>query len=79
MTKPQGVRGRNSDNTLLRTVTGGWEPRVTLAQGLIPTYLEKVEQVEMVGQDTGLPWLGRHLKELRVRGTAFAEAAERLL
>jgi nucleoside-diphosphate-sugar epimerase len=34
---PQGVRGRNSDNTLLRHVLG-WEPQVSLAEGLAPTY-----------------------------------------
>jgi nucleoside-diphosphate-sugar epimerase len=34
---PQGVRGRNSDNTRLRKVLG-WEPRITLAEGLDPTY-----------------------------------------
>lgn len=34
---PQGVRGRNSDNTLLREVLG-WEPRMDLEEGLLPTY-----------------------------------------
>ena len=34
---PQGVRGRNSDNTLLRRVLG-WEPSVTLEAGLAMTY-----------------------------------------
>jgi nucleoside-diphosphate-sugar epimerase len=34
---PQGVRGRNSDNTLLRKVLG-WAPRVTLEEGLVSTY-----------------------------------------
>jgi GDP-D-mannose 3', 5'-epimerase len=34
---PQGVRGRNSDNSRLRSVLG-WEPRTTLADGLSPTY-----------------------------------------
>jgi GDP-D-mannose 3',5'-epimerase len=37
LSKPQGVRGRNSDNTKLRQVLG-WEPRVSLAEGLVPTY-----------------------------------------
>lgn len=36
-TKPQGVRGRNSDNTRLRQVLG-WEPRVPLEEGLAKTY-----------------------------------------
>jgi GDP-D-mannose 3',5'-epimerase len=34
---PQGVRGRNSDNALLRHVLG-WTPQVSLAEGLAATY-----------------------------------------
>ena len=34
---PQGVRGRNSDNALLRE-TLGWEPSTPLEDGLVPTY-----------------------------------------
>jgi GDP-D-mannose 3', 5'-epimerase len=34
---PQGVRGRNSDNSLLREVLG-WEPKTTLHEGLWETY-----------------------------------------
>jgi GDP-D-mannose 3',5'-epimerase len=34
---PQGVRGRNSDNSKLREVLD-WEPQITLEQGLAPTY-----------------------------------------
>jgi GDP-D-mannose 3', 5'-epimerase len=34
---PQGVRGRNSDNTRLREVLG-WEPRISLEEGLSRTY-----------------------------------------
>jgi nucleoside-diphosphate-sugar epimerase len=41
---PQGVRGRNSDNTRLRDVLG-WEPKINLAVGLIPTYRWIHEQV----------------------------------
>lgn len=37
LTKPQGVRGRNSDNTLLRQVLS-WEPSITLEEGLQRTY-----------------------------------------
>lgn len=37
ISKPQGVRGRNSDNNRLRLVLG-WEPSISLAQGLVPTY-----------------------------------------
>jgi nucleoside-diphosphate-sugar epimerase len=35
--KPQGVRGRNSDNTRLRKVLG-WEPQIRLREGLKLTY-----------------------------------------
>jgi nucleoside-diphosphate-sugar epimerase len=34
---PQGVRGRNSDNTRLREVLG-WEPQISLEEGLARTY-----------------------------------------
>ena len=37
LNKPQGVRGRNSDNTRLRQVLG-WEPSIPLEQGLGQTY-----------------------------------------
>jgi nucleoside-diphosphate-sugar epimerase len=35
--KPQGVRGRNSDNTRLRKVLE-WEPSISLKSGLDVTY-----------------------------------------
>ncbi len=34
---PQGVRGRNSDNSKLREVLG-WEPEISLEDGLARTY-----------------------------------------
>jgi GDP-D-mannose 3',5'-epimerase len=37
LNKPQGVRGRNSDNSRLREVLG-WEPSISLEQGLLVTY-----------------------------------------
>ena len=37
LTKPQGVRGRNSDNSLLNTLLE-WEPTVSLSDGLETTY-----------------------------------------
>jgi GDP-D-mannose 3', 5'-epimerase len=37
LSKPQGVRGRNSDNSRLRQVLG-WEPSIALEQGLAITY-----------------------------------------
>lgn len=36
-TRPQGVRGRNSDNTLIREILQ-WEPSIPLKTGLVPTY-----------------------------------------
>ncbi|HZP62132.1 MAG TPA: NAD-dependent epimerase/dehydratase family protein [Terriglobales bacterium] len=53
---PQGVRGRNSDNTLLHSVLG-WEPSIRLEQGLSITYPWIASQVsqkpalEMVDAD----------------------------
>ena len=43
---PQGVRGRNSDNSRLRAVLG-WEPRVSLEDGLARTYAWIEEQVRL--------------------------------
>ncbi len=37
LSKPQGVRGRNSDNNRLRLVLG-WEPSIPLEDGLAETY-----------------------------------------
>ena len=37
LSRPQGVRGRNSDNTRLRQVLK-WEPSISLEEGLSTTY-----------------------------------------
>src|SRR5438876_2559124 len=37
LSKPQGVRGRNSDNTRIKKVLG-WEPSIPLEEGLEITY-----------------------------------------
>jgi nucleoside-diphosphate-sugar epimerase len=42
---PQGVRGRNSDNSRIRD-TYGWEPSVPLADGLAETYAWVYDQVK---------------------------------
>jgi len=47
--KPQGVRGRNSDNTQLRKVLG-WEPRTSLEAGLARTYQWIAEQLRQTGR-----------------------------
>jgi GDP-D-mannose 3',5'-epimerase len=45
---PQGVRGRNSDNTRLRQVLG-WEPAISLEEGLARTYAWIEGQVKKTG------------------------------
>jgi GDP-D-mannose 3', 5'-epimerase len=44
LSAPQGVRGRNSDNALIKQVLH-WEPSITLDDGLQPTYKWIYEQV----------------------------------
>jgi nucleoside-diphosphate-sugar epimerase len=53
---PQGVRGRNSDNTLLRRVLG-WEPTISLEDGLSVTYrwIESQVRAEHEGPALGSP------------------------
>ena len=51
---PEGVRGRNSDNTLLEKVLG-WSPEIPLEEGLVHTYkwIEKQvdDQIKQSNQD----------------------------
>jgi nucleoside-diphosphate-sugar epimerase len=47
--KPQGVRGRNSDNSRLRIVLG-WEPQTPLAEGLNITYHWIEQELERTGR-----------------------------
>lgn len=49
LTKPQGVRGRNSDNSRLRNVLK-WEPQVSLEDGLQQTYRFIVQQLREAGR-----------------------------
>jgi len=46
LSKPQGVRGRNSDNSRLRDVLG-WEPKTSIRDGLSATYPWVASQVAM--------------------------------
>ena len=46
---PQGVRGRNSDNTLIKRRLG-WEPQMTLEEGLEKTYVWMYD--EMAGRSS---------------------------
>lgn len=52
---PQGVRGRNSDNTLLRE-TLGWEPEISLEDGLKRTYdwIEEQTRQKLISQGVEL-------------------------
>ena len=49
LSKPQGVRGRNSDNTRLRTVLA-WEPQTQLRDGLAITYPWIEQELEKAGR-----------------------------
>lgn len=53
LSKPQGVRGRNSDNTRLRNVLN-WEPQIFLEQGLAYTYNWIESQVREKQQYAGV-------------------------
>jgi nucleoside-diphosphate-sugar epimerase len=47
--KPQGVRGRNSDNSRLRQALG-WEPKTLLREGLAPTYRWIQSELQRTGR-----------------------------
>jgi nucleoside-diphosphate-sugar epimerase len=49
---PQGVRGRNSDNTMIEEKLG-WEPRISLADGLERTYRWIYDEVTSTRQPVG--------------------------
>ncbi len=49
LSAPQGVRGRNSDNTTIRA-TLGWAPSITLRAGLCQTYRWIADSLERAGE-----------------------------
>jgi GDP-D-mannose 3',5'-epimerase len=48
LSAPQGVRGRNSDNTMFRSIYG-WEPSISLRDGLERTYAWIYDQLSARG------------------------------
>jgi GDP-D-mannose 3', 5'-epimerase len=54
---PLGVRGRNSDNTLIDQ-TYGWEPTIRLADGLEHTYRWIYNQLANRGDMRAIPQVG---------------------
>jgi nucleoside-diphosphate-sugar epimerase len=52
ISKPQGVRGRNSDNSRLRQVLG-WEPSISLGDGLRSTYYWIEQELRDAGRIRG--------------------------
>jgi GDP-D-mannose 3', 5'-epimerase len=53
LTGPQGVRGRNSDNTRLREILG-WEPLIRLEDGLSVNYKWIASQVRSQAAAVGV-------------------------
>jgi len=45
LSKPQGVRSRNADLTLIRKVLG-WQPKISYEEGLRKTYLWTEKRVK---------------------------------
>jgi GDP-D-mannose 3', 5'-epimerase len=58
LSKPQGVRGRNSDNSRLREVLG-WEPQIPLREGLIPSYRWIESELIKAGRTSQPAWSHR--------------------
>jgi nucleoside-diphosphate-sugar epimerase len=78
LSAPQGVRGRNSDNTQLREVLG-WEPETTLEAGLAVTYrwirAEMVKQPATYALDGGA---ATHTADLALLALQSAGASEEM-
>ena len=69
LSAPKGVRGRNSDNTLIQRLLG-WQPSVSLEEGLAETYQWIYDQVKSGRQDASL--IGRATRS----GTRVPQMAE---
>lgn len=69
LTKPQGVRGRNSENSLIRKVLA-WEPATPLEKGMEKTYRWIESEIRQHGRDKGLD--NRSLVEIQRGGVSTA-------
>jgi len=71
---PMGVRGRNSDNTLLRRSLG-WEPQISLEDGLARTYqwIEQQVSVRLAGNNSSISISGARLSEALAAGSLNQE------
>jgi hypothetical protein len=75
LSAPQGVRGRNSDNTLIREQLG-WEPSISLEDGLEKTYRWIHEQMTSGAVDEGHARLEDAVQEykfVRLEGAAHEQ------
>jgi nucleoside-diphosphate-sugar epimerase len=68
---PQGVRARNSDSALLRHILG-WEPQVSLTEGLMLTYAWIAQQVAQRHAALDDREAARPLAQLRLRESVTA-------
>ncbi|CAG9465802.1 unnamed protein product [Pedinophyceae sp. YPF-701] len=66
---PEGVRGRNSDNKLVLEKLG-WEPTITLADGLRLTYGWIKKQIEKEMSEKGITDMSSYAHSLIVQPTA---------
>ncbi len=69
LTAPQGVRGRNSDNTLIQELMG-WEPSISLLDGMTETYDWISEQVrnttvDVTEKTAEVVELAEHVEEVK--------------
>jgi nucleoside-diphosphate-sugar epimerase len=71
LSAPQGVRGRNADITLTRRVLG-WEPKVSLEEGMAITYRWIEEQVEKEKKTNGSMPVSATVSPLQDRSEADA-------
>jgi nucleoside-diphosphate-sugar epimerase len=72
ITGPEGVRGRNSDNTLIREVLG-WAPSIPLEVGIAKTFKwvnEQVKKEKTSGINTGL-YAQSHVVKTEAPGISF--------